>query len=697
MIQKLFATLTMFLFALSSSASEIAPNLIKAGSPNLKKKLGNSPFEVTTAKQVKSVGKFSFDGGTAGEVVAKNPESLILGYPMNLLKKESVFGGVITRVSNKDNENLGGLKLSDLTPIHIKTDLEKDPSGALFLVLKGCAINCNESSPDEMLIGFPVVSVDEINKRVYVDLAQVGKELDIVGMLGAAEYFNLEHVQSNTVGFDFSNNTLIFDVESQYNIVGKTEGDLRPLDQQSTMVARYYLKLNPKETPGFEPRTPTNEVGFFTTFRSEKEKITRFHAAANEPIKYFIKNVPKEYQAPFAKSFDEWNRTFTSAVGFAPFVYEFVNLDDADSEKLVAGDIRYNVVEWDLNNIASYGGLGPSIANQVTGQNLSANVLIQGPTIVKLYKQWFGISNDMDRPLVDTLHAPLIKHKISLGKKLTFRIPAEDPAFQDDLAKKLDFERIPDGYTYERYMEGYFQEMLSHELGHNIGLRHNFRGNLGSDDSMTEGSVSRSIMEYLGRGFRYINRIAAYDVMAISYGYLGKAPTASNWFCTDENVPSESNLLGSAECSRDDATSDPISYYQDRLTRARDLISNRGSSEEPVWTQEDISRAFNEAVAGLGVYAASAPFTADQWTNFFGKLDRPQAQADVPDYMAAKIDAIICDPSLAGTIAEKATPAAKEKTAANIKTFQEQASKKLLGFNGLWEVFNKKNITCLVQ
>ena len=43
-------------------------------------------------------------------------------------------------------------------------------------------------------------------------------------------------------------------------------------------------------------------------------------------------------------------------------------------------------------NKASYGGLGPSIANQYTGETMSANVLIQGPTIVKLYTQWFGVS-----------------------------------------------------------------------------------------------------------------------------------------------------------------------------------------------------------------------------------------------------------------------------------------------------------------
>src|SRR3712207_7536078 len=34
--------------------------------------------------------------------------------------------------------------------------------------------------------------------------------------------------------------------------------------------------------------------------------------------------------------------------------------------------------------------------------------------------------------------------------------------------------------TYEKYMEGYMLEIVAHELGHNLGLRHNFKGNLGA-------------------------------------------------------------------------------------------------------------------------------------------------------------------------------------------------------------------------
>ena len=63
--------------------------------------------------------------------------------------------------------------------------------------------------------------------------------------------------------------------------------------------------------------------------------------------------------------------------------------DNPKSELLVTGDPRYNIVEWDIVNKAPYGGLGPSLANQYTGEIFSAAVLIQGPTIVQMYTKWF--------------------------------------------------------------------------------------------------------------------------------------------------------------------------------------------------------------------------------------------------------------------------------------------------------------------
>jgi len=112
-----------------------------------------------------------------------------------------------------------------------------------------------------------------------------------------------------------------------------------------------------------------------------------------------------------------------------------------------------------------------------------------------------------------------------------------------------------------------------------LGLRHNFKGNLGSFETKVPGSVSRSIMEYLGRPYRYLNIIGPYDRMAIAYGYTGVQPKELTWFCTDDNEAQDAStlLIMSPECSKNDATNDPYTFWETRLSRPLDLALNRKS------------------------------------------------------------------------------------------------------------------------
>src|SRR5690606_34454370 len=125
------------------------------------------------------------------------------------------------------------------------------------------------------------------------------------------------------------------------------------------------------------------------------------------------------------------------------------------------------ILEWDVVNLASYGGLGPSIANQHTGEILSANVLIQGPTVLRLYTQWFGVSETIHAlraqgktAAADVLlrqaanevatildSAALPKVTLSLGK-LGFRIASQLPSYEDPLFQRDDFDVLPAGLDF---------------------------------------------------------------------------------------------------------------------------------------------------------------------------------------------------------------------------------------------------------
>jgi len=267
---------------------------------------------------------------------------------------------------------------------------------------------------------------------------------------------------------------------------------------------------------------------------------------------------------------------------------------------------------------------------------------------------------------------------MKLGNSLQLRIRSQEPTLEDPLMSKDGFDPVPAGYSYKTYMSGYFHDMVTHELGHDLGLRHNFRGNLGAvEGEPTVGGVSRSIMEYLGRGYRHLDHLGEYDLMAIAYGYTGAIPKHTDWFCTDEDSANLTDSSKSAECSSNDATDDPFSYYQGRLTRALDLVLARGQSSTPDWTVDDLADQVSIALVGLGSYAVSAEQTSSGWTNFFNKEDRPSHATDVKGYVLSKVKAAICDPSLDTEVAAKDSDDARNKAKANLLALRSKVAEVL--------------------
>ncbi|MBY0515864.1 MAG: zinc-dependent metalloprotease [Bacteriovoracaceae bacterium] len=621
-------------------------------------------------------------------------QSLILGFPVGLIGEQSIFGAVITKVSDQTNETLGGLKLTDLSPLHVTTKISNE-NGVVALSLVGCSSGCDEESAQSSVIDIPIVSVSANMDIIYLDLTTLGSGLDLIKMLDpGGRYTKLTSISSTTTMMDYSVSTLVFDVLTVMVPVGTTDVEAAP---KTEFTVRWYLKLNSAFNPAFTARAPTEGVGFFKTERSASPKITRFSTTDfGKTVKYYIKNVPEKYKPIFAKAFDNWNVEFTKILGRDFLSYEFLESTDPRYSVIIPGDIRFNVLEWDLENVAGYGGLGPSIANQFTGETLSANVLIQGPTIMKIYTAWYGVSQTANKLIADgrvgeanALMAKFnhetaadlaqknkMKFAIKLGS-LEMNVRSQNAELEDPMAKK-DFEIVPAGVSFDEFMAGYFTDMLSHELGHNLGLRHNFKGNLGAFETGEKGSVSRSIMEYLGRPYRYLDTIGLYDRMAISYGYRGVAPKHLDWFCTDEDQGSDKASLATAspECTKSDATSDPFSFWEKRFARAVDLMVDLKSPSMPAWNAAEISSQVDAATTGIVAYAASAKNTAATWTNFFGKGDRPERD-DFAGIRAFVIEAIkkkICNPEIATVIAAKESAEAMKLAQENIEALRAQVA-----------------------
>ncbi|MES2526271.1 MAG: zinc-dependent metalloprotease [Bdellovibrionota bacterium] len=638
-------------------------------------------------------------------------ENLLLGFPISLLGEQNVFGAVITKVSDKNSEELGGLKLTDLPPLHVRTMIGRFEDGSPALSLIGCANDCSERSQQGNLISLPIVGVDEEKGLLMVDMSALGQALDLISMLDPdGEYTGLKAVTSSTTEFDYDLTSLVFDIKTTM-VAKDTAPENVEAAPKTEFSVRWYMKLASGFNPAFTVRAPTEGVGFFETTRSKDVKITRFSITQNgEKIKYFIKNVPEAYRPHFSGALNNWNAKFKELVGVEPLSYEFVEKSDPRHAKLIPGDIRYNIIEWDEDNKAGYGGLGPSVANQFTGETMSANVLIQGPNIIEMYTKWFALSgniralreagqlaqaNTIIKNFSQEANAKINSLKkdfsIKLGKKLAMRVNSQRPELEDPMIKN-HFEVVPAGVTFESYMKGYFTEMLEHELGHNLGLRHNFKGNLGSTDSGDKGTVSRSIMEYLGRPFRHLNDIGIYDAMAISYGYAGEAPAHKNWFCTDEHQASGAKNIGttSPECSKSDATSDPFTFWESRVRRTLDLVLDVNTASAPVWKTAEVKAQIEEFTIAFANYAAAAEKNGETWTNFFGKADRPDDKTKVKAYVLKKMKALVCDAKLADIIKAKESQEAQTLAQENLSALRKVVSDKSKELG----VFSERETAC---
>jgi hypothetical protein len=158
-----------------------------------------------------------------------------------------------------------------------------------------------------------------------------------------------------------------------------------------------------------------------------------------------------------------------------------------------------------------------------------------------------------------------------------------------------------EGFVADDILRSGMKEVIMHEVGHTLGLRHNFKASTGvtwaqsQDRAWTqEHGLSISVMDYLplnvvsGRGKDvkvdyFTPTIGEYDFMAIKYGYgavpgekagmphalLTALADQNLLFATDED--DASNLGPDPFVTVFDFTSDPAKFYLDRLDLVAEL------------------------------------------------------------------------------------------------------------------------------
>lgn len=377
------------------------------------------------------------------------------------------------------------------------------------------------------------------------------------------------------------------------------------------------------ETP-MESRLADDRVGYFMTVHKDFSKDDgqdffvryvrkwRLECAGpadsdglctpKRPITYYIdRTVPEQYRPAIMEGVEAFNEAFEEA-GFRNAIRAELLPEDADAE-----DLRYATIRWNVSDPVGYGAIGPSVADPRTGEILDADLLIEGNVILRYRNAWrFQVNpvaalEEMFETTPDELDA--------LANGAEMASFGQEMASQGMLIRSLLAARGELGPSQPVPME-YVNQALKwvtmHEVGHTLGLRHNFRSSYDTpndklyDSEWTgKNGVVSSVMEYPTpniappgekNGDFYNQGMGTYDKWAIAYGYTPDAERAKE---LARLAAQPGHAYGTDEDARGPGALDPtVNVYdlgQDPLEWGRDRAATIRSTwaSVPAFSLED--------------------------------------------------------------------------------------------------------------
>ena len=353
-----------------------------------------------------------------------------------------------------------------------------------------------------------------------------------------------------------------------------TEGN----SETETIFIRFFFKRY-KKSQTYKMRPYTNkDMKKYGYFRSDVSKLDKMSISRSKSVInrldlskkqtfYLHPLVPDEYRESIREGILSWNKLFKASNGVSP-----IEVLDGESWMLPS-DIRYKVFYWVDHMVPGYesgSAYGPSTVDPLTGEIIDCDVVMFGRGYVKRATDLFeknlkeqNSEQDEEKGEVkvkESAEDSIDNTDMSSGFEIAFSggtTLAFNPRGQDPKVGNIDAEMVAqlDGYdSLHDFICAYIKGIACHEVGHNLGLRHNFSGSVDSDN-FDEGQISTSIMEYLE--FSKMTEPGNYDYAAIAYGYDGDE---SIWkdktfkFFTDGDVSWE------PDCNRHDE-GDPFLYY----------------------------------------------------------------------------------------------------------------------------------------
>ncbi len=352
------------------------------------------------------------------------------------------------------------------------------------------------------------------------------------------------------------------EIAATYASGGQADFDTVPDSRGVTINMHYSITKVPQTS--YSPRLADDRVGYFLTVvkdfstKNNRDNFVRYINRWNlqkadsslpvsvpaKPIKFWLeKTVPFRYRQAIRDGITEWNKAYLAA-GFSSAIEVEQQPDKADWDP---EDVRYNSFRW-ITSEAGF-AMGPSRVNPYTGEILDADIIFDADFLTFWKEQYETVTPKTLAEMIgqpyfseedeeSLKHLPAVKRNASGAAILDFcmlsRGMSSHMAFGAAAIDALAVDPKTAAEQQDKMILQGLKEVTMHEVGHTLGLRHNFKASKMlsikdlNDPAKANNGQLASVMDYAPpnivpkewqHGDYFTGTVGPYDIWAIQYGY----------------------------------------------------------------------------------------------------------------------------------------------------------------------------------